>query len=120
MRKIFYSKSPPKVCACTDSRRNFWTTNLKTAHLSTELHLWTGVGTAHSSQWHVGQESVITGLDWTSGLDDLPQFFTLLWKCGQCDVGSCWEPVHGWCSAGNTISMATKLVAKCYVGLWLA
>ena len=32
MRKIFNSKSPPKVRTCADSRRNFWTTgNLKTA-----------------------------------------------------------------------------------------
>ena len=27
---IFNSKSPPKARACADSRRNFWTTNLKT------------------------------------------------------------------------------------------
>ena len=33
MRKIFNSKSPPKVHACADSRRNFGTTNLKTAVL---------------------------------------------------------------------------------------
>ena len=26
----FNSKSPPKGRACADSRRNFWTTNLKT------------------------------------------------------------------------------------------
>ena len=31
MRKIFNSKSSPKVRACADSHRNFWTTNLKTA-----------------------------------------------------------------------------------------
>ena len=31
MRKIFNSKSPPKVHACTDSRCNFCTANLKTA-----------------------------------------------------------------------------------------
>ena len=36
MRKIFNSKSPPKVRACADSRRNFWTTNLKTAVLPSE------------------------------------------------------------------------------------
>ena len=30
MRNIFNSKSPPKGRACADSRRNFWTTNLKT------------------------------------------------------------------------------------------
>ena len=31
MRKIFNSKSPPKGRACADSRRDFWTKNLKTA-----------------------------------------------------------------------------------------
>ena len=31
VRKIFNSKSPPKVRACADSRHNFWTTNVKTA-----------------------------------------------------------------------------------------
>ena len=31
MRKIFNSKSPPKGRTCADSRRDFWTTNLKTA-----------------------------------------------------------------------------------------
>ena len=29
MRKIFNSKSPPKVRACADSRRDFRTTDLK-------------------------------------------------------------------------------------------
>ena len=31
MRKISYSKLLPKVCACVNSRRNFWTTNLKSS-----------------------------------------------------------------------------------------
>ena len=35
MRNIFNSKSPPKGRACADSRRNFWTTNLK-APVSTD------------------------------------------------------------------------------------
>ena len=38
MRKIFNSKSPPKGHTCTDSRRDFWTTNLKTAVCHTALY----------------------------------------------------------------------------------
>ena len=31
MCNISYSKLPPKVCACVNSRRDFWTTNLKSS-----------------------------------------------------------------------------------------
>ena len=36
MRKISYSKLLPKVRACVNSRRNFWTTNLKSSVVSVD------------------------------------------------------------------------------------
>ena len=39
MRKISYSKLPPKVRACVNSRRNFWTTNLKSSVLSNHNYI---------------------------------------------------------------------------------
>ena len=63
MRKIFNSKSPPKVHACADSCRDFLTTDLKFPVHDVVQEQCNSYGCQQSLDW-------TTGLDYWTGLLD--------------------------------------------------